>query len=151
MKYFYMICLTLSSFFTYKYLFAAEQATQYAFFIPNNSFQNNIYEEEENERQSVQPSKQISNQPTKEHKQGYQSQRIKVSQPVVHKTLDFKPTGKTTKPNDPSPHSPKDDFKDHLQDHSTPNNKSRDNLDNQQRHRPGNHHRPAENRRRPPD
>lgn len=40
MKYFYLICLTLSSLFTYKYS-SAETYPQYAFFIPENAFQQN--------------------------------------------------------------------------------------------------------------
>ena len=41
MKYFYIICLALSSFFTYKHLSATEQLRQYAFFMPNNAFLRN--------------------------------------------------------------------------------------------------------------
>jgi len=41
MKYIYMICLTLSSFFILKNISANEPNQQYAFFIPNNAFQQN--------------------------------------------------------------------------------------------------------------
>ena len=44
MKYFYIICLVLSSFFTYKHLSATEQLRQYAFFMPNNAFLRNTDE-----------------------------------------------------------------------------------------------------------
>jgi len=40
MKYIYIICLTLSSLFTYKYAGATE-LQQYAFFMPNNAFEGN--------------------------------------------------------------------------------------------------------------
>ena len=41
MKYFYIICLALSSIFTYKHLVAQEQAKQYAFFMPSDAFLQN--------------------------------------------------------------------------------------------------------------
>ena len=41
MRYFYIICLALSSIFTYKHLIAQEQIKQYAFFMPNNAFLQN--------------------------------------------------------------------------------------------------------------
>lgn len=41
MRYIYIICLTLSSLFAYKYATATTQMRQYAFFMPNNAFENN--------------------------------------------------------------------------------------------------------------
>lgn len=41
MRYFYILCLILSSVFTYKQLYAQNIFNQYAFYIPQNSFQNN--------------------------------------------------------------------------------------------------------------
>ena len=41
MKYMYILLCLLSSFFTYNSLFAKEMEVKYAFFIPNNAFQEN--------------------------------------------------------------------------------------------------------------
>ncbi len=41
MKYIYIICLTLSSFFIYKPLHAEQKTQQYVFFLPNDAFQDN--------------------------------------------------------------------------------------------------------------
>lgn len=41
MRYIYIICLTLSSLFAYKYATATTQMRQYAFFMPNNAFEDN--------------------------------------------------------------------------------------------------------------
>lgn len=41
MKYFYISCLLLSSFFTYKTLSAKDNYTQYAFFMPKGAFEQN--------------------------------------------------------------------------------------------------------------
>lgn len=41
MRYIYIICLTLSSLFAYKYAAMATELQQYAFFMPNNAFEGN--------------------------------------------------------------------------------------------------------------
>ena len=41
MKYFYISCLLLSSFFTYKTLSAKDNYAQYAFFMPKGAFEQN--------------------------------------------------------------------------------------------------------------
>jgi len=42
MRYIYIICLLMSSFFAYKNSSAIESAIQYAFFVPQNVFQENV-------------------------------------------------------------------------------------------------------------
>lgn len=87
MKYFYILCLVLSSFFTYKHIFAQEQ---YAFFIPNNAFQNNLTTEDSFSDNTI---KQDS-----EESQPLTSKEPKISRPYVHATPKFIPA-QTTKNN----------------------------------------------------
>ena len=74
MKHFYITCLLLSSFFTYKQLYADEQYSKYAFFIPKDSLISNIdYVKEESPKQST---------PSKNQNQT-QSQKITEKKPPV--------------------------------------------------------------------
>ena len=45
MKHLYIICAILSSFFTYKAIYAKEDLLQYAFYIPQDAFQYNTFEQ----------------------------------------------------------------------------------------------------------
>ncbi|MBR1373963.1 hypothetical protein IJ556_05885 [bacterium] len=95
MKYFYILCLALSSFFTYKHIFAQEQ---YAFFIPNNAFQNNLTTED---------SFSDDTRKIPEESQPSTSKEPKISRPYVHATPQFIPA-QTTKNNQPKDHHNKE-------------------------------------------
>ncbi len=82
MRYIYMVCLVLSSLFTYKPSFAESNAVQYAFFIPKNSFQSNV---------DMPRAVQSSNETAATPKQG-------VTEPVSVNTVLSSPSKKMRKP-----------------------------------------------------
>lgn len=83
MKYFYIVCLALSSFFTYKLLNAAEQYQQYAIFVPRGTFLQNTSVEDinENNMRELQKKKQNSEKISLEITLPYVRKKVKVIQP----------------------------------------------------------------------
>lgn len=94
MKYFYLICLILSSLFTYKYS-SAETYLQYAFFIPENAFQQNNTETPDinimrprYKKQQVAPATDNSESPTRQLPPIRQRKKVQpVMPPVVLKKV----------------------------------------------------------------
>ena len=79
MRYFYIICLVLSSFFIYNQSSAENRSRQYAFFVPNNVYQNNT---ETNNIDSIRPRYARSPKESPEAKQ-YISQKPTTKEPKI--------------------------------------------------------------------
>lgn len=111
MKYFYIICLALSSFFTYKHLSADEQSRQYAIFIPADAFQQNNettaplrYNHTQNNTTVKKQTNNTANQPkTSEKTANTITTKPKISLPYVKKVVSV--TNKTI-PDQPKTQQP---------------------------------------------
>ena len=102
MRYFYTICLLLSSLFIYKPTLAAEQPIKYAFFIPPNAFQSNLEDDYTEDSDYQTQEKTISKQtvaPTKKTPQITKKSTTSIPQrKTVVKQLPVKNSVKKTKP-----------------------------------------------------
>ena len=113
MRYIYIICLTLSSLFAYKYATAAGEAERYAFFMPNNAFEQNTsvqnidnmsprYNKPRYQADSVQNTRTVKNIGTAKNTRAVKttatkniSSEPKVTLPYVKKEIQITPPEKT--------------------------------------------------------
>lgn len=99
MKHIYIICLTLSSFFIYKPLYAEQKTQQYAFFLPNDAFQDNSTITQINEMKPRYNKEPEQNTPLKKNKPNIISQKNpKISLPYEKKTIIINPHPTDKKP-----------------------------------------------------
>lgn len=86
MRYIYIICLLMSSFFTYKNSFATEDYPKYAFFVPQNAFQENLSVQDINNMKPRYDKKETHPQKTGTISK---AEKAKISHPYVRKPLVF--------------------------------------------------------------